>query len=300
MRLLVKIDFDGIICAFLLKKVLPISEIRFTTPLEILSKTISSQKNDIVANLPYLEGCEFWFDHHATNSPPKNDFKGIFRINPSAASLVYEYFGAEKNFPNLKDLIDFTDRIDSGDLTFDEVLEPKNHVLVAKTIESKIYLERSQEFNLRLIELYEKTINPQEILNDPEVAKRVKIFLSNQNYFREMVKKHSELIGKIVVTDIRFLKNFPKGDRFFVYTLFPEATLALKAFHTQQEPNHTILSVSHNIFNRVSKVHVGDFCKKYNGGGHEGAAIARFERTEPKEKIWQIVQELNDLENASQ
>lgn len=296
MRLFLKVDFDAVISAMLLKKVLPITEIHFIAPLDIIEGKIKAQKGDVVANLPYLEGCEYWFDHHPTNTLKESkEYKGLFRIAPSAAGLIYEYFGGEKTFPNMKDLIVMTDRIDAAELTIEEVKEPKEHLLIANTIDSKTFIPAAKAYDLRLIEIYGQTQDPEKILQFPEVKIRAEKFQNRQDYFREMLKRYTRLEGNIIVTDIRFCRNFPRGDRFFVYTMFPKATLAIKAFHTKQEPTKAIVSVTQNIFNR-SKVHVGNFCKNYDGGGHEGAAICRFPREDADKMLKKIFAELNELD----
>ena len=123
MRIVTRPDFDGIVCAALLKEVYPIQEpILWAEPGDMQRGRVTVNDGDIIANLPYHENCALWFDHHYS-AKIDNPFEGIYQIAPSAAGLVYNYL--EDKLPSgFGELIRETDRIDSAYLTLDEVLHP--------------------------------------------------------------------------------------------------------------------------------------------------------------------------------
>ena len=53
MRLVTRSDFDGIMCAVLLKEVETIEDIVFTHPKDIQDGKVLITSNDILSNIPY-------------------------------------------------------------------------------------------------------------------------------------------------------------------------------------------------------------------------------------------------------
>jgi len=56
-RLVTRSDFDGLICAVLLKDMNLIEEIKFVHPKDMQDEIIDVTDNDITTNLPYVKGC---------------------------------------------------------------------------------------------------------------------------------------------------------------------------------------------------------------------------------------------------
>ena len=105
MRLVTRSDFDGLICAALLKQVEQIDSIQFVHPKDLQDGKCDIGANDVLTNVPYVPGCGLWFDHHATEIERvvgKIDFRGDCRLAPSAARVVYDYYGGSARFPRCR------------------------------------------------------------------------------------------------------------------------------------------------------------------------------------------------------
>jgi len=135
MRIVTRPDFDGIVCAVLLNEALNIREpVKWVEPNELQRGLVNIRKGDIIANLPYRDNCTLWFDHHYTNRIFRS-FRGVFKIAPSAAGLIYEYYKDHLK-RDYRELIAATDKIDAADLTLDQVLQPEkyNYILLSMTV----------------------------------------------------------------------------------------------------------------------------------------------------------------------
>ena len=65
LRLLTRSDFDGVVCAALLKQLGLISEIEFTHPREIQRGKFRVTPSDILTKLPFVDDCHLCFDHRS-------------------------------------------------------------------------------------------------------------------------------------------------------------------------------------------------------------------------------------------
>src|SRR6056297_3730289 len=127
-RLVTRSDFDGLVCAVLLKELDMIDEIKFVHPKDMQDGLIAISDNDITTNLPYVEGVHLAFDHHLSESRRNagHDNYVIDPDAPSAARVVYNYYGGADSFPNVPaELMDAVDKGDSANFEMDEVLQPR-------------------------------------------------------------------------------------------------------------------------------------------------------------------------------
>jgi hypothetical protein len=276
-----------------------IEAIQFAYPKDIQDGKVVVPENSVIANLPYHPNCALWFDHHASEEElgaPMAAFTGIkgkFGLAPSAARLIYDYYGPEK-FTKYKDLVEATDRIDSAQLMMDDVTDPQGYVLLSYTVDPRSGL-RDLELQMYFIMLIDwlKTKPIDEILQIPEVKLMTERLLSEDRNFREALQQHSHLEGNVVVTDFRGLPNVPPGNRFIIYTLFPQANVSVRMFDGKDGAISTI-SVGHSIFNRTCKTNVGKLLAEYGGGGHKGAGTAQFPKAEADEKFQEIIRRLKE------
>src|SRR4051812_40787590 len=121
MRLVTRADFDGLICAVLLKEVGVIDSLIFVHPKDIQDGKVLIDANDVLANVPYWPGCGLWFDHHVSENDVHmfaGDIPGVSKPAPSCARNIYEYYGA-KHFEGYEDMLVAVDKCDSGNLTAD-------------------------------------------------------------------------------------------------------------------------------------------------------------------------------------
>ena len=271
MRVVARPDFDGIVCAVLIYEAEKIdSPPLWIEPGQVQKGEADIRPGDIMANLPYDKRCSMWFDHHVSNDL-HHDVEGAFRVAPSAAGVVYEYYKTlgkiEKNFD---ELIRETDIIDSADLTEDQVLYPEKYpyVLLSMTIKNRDasdppYWDRLVSL-LRSKDIY-------EVMEDIEVGKRCREVVEENRAFVDILKKHTIIRGKISVCDFRSLEETPSGNRFLTYCLFPETMVSVRIRYDHNNRDSVILSIGHSIFNQSCRVNLGKLLSNYGGGGHAGA-----------------------------
>jgi oligoribonuclease NrnB/cAMP/cGMP phosphodiesterase (DHH superfamily) len=275
MRIVTRPDFDGIVCAVLLFEALDIKHpVIWVEPTIVQKGLVDIQNEDIVANLPYDDRCALWFDHHYTNQID-TPFKGAFKIAPSAAGIIFEYY-KDRLARDYSELVQSADKIDSADLTLDEVLHPENYpyVLLSLTIS-----------------------NEEQVLMDSEVKQRCQSVVAQNDRYVDFVKKHTSINQNISVTDLRALGKTPSGNRFLVYSLFPDTVANMRIRYEDKDKQTIVVNVGHSIFNPNCNVNVGLMLAEFDGGGHRGAGSARFDASRADEYIPQIIDMLLKNEN---
>lgn len=269
MRIVTRPDFDGIVCAALLYDVEEIDRpIRWAEPNELQKGFVEILEGDIIANLPFHPNCAIWFDHHVTNRPDI-PFRGLYKLAPSAAGVIHEYYRG-KFERNYDELIRETDRIDSADLTLDEVLAPEKYpyILLSMTVSGRD--EADEPYWNHLIQLIRR-LDIDGILADPEVKRQCDRVIAQNKRFVTVLKENTRLQGHITVTDFRKLDKVPNGNRFLVYSLYPEAVVSVRIRHDGRERERVVIGVGHSIFNPECRVNVGLMLTRFGGGGHRGA-----------------------------
>jgi hypothetical protein len=291
MRLVTRGDLDGLTCAVLITSCEPIEEIVLVHPQDITDKRVAIGKSDVLANLPYHPACAKWFDHHLltdSNEKPPEQFDGGYSLAPSAARVVFEYYlGQHPELRRHERLLWETDRLDSAQLTLDDVLEPKGHILLGFTLDPRTGLGAYQDYFRRLVEEL-KARSIEEVLALPEVQERVARIREQDARFREATLAHSRLDGNVIVTDFREASPIPVGNRFLVYTLFPAGNVSLR-LHWGPNRTHVAAAAGHSIFNRTSRTNVGELMSRYGGGGHRGAGTCLLSADKAPAQIAEIV-----------
>lgn len=297
MRLVTRADLDGLTSAVIITMKEPIDELLLVHPQDITDKRVEIRGDDILANLPYHPNAAKWFDHHLltdSNEKPPAQFEGRYRVAPSAARLVYEYY-TEKHpddaaLQRLAKLVDETDRLDAAQLTPDDVESPQGYILLGYTIDSRTGLGNFEEYFRQLV-AWLRTSTIEEILEQPEVKRRVDRIRNEQEEFRSLLQRNSFQINNVVVTDLREIERVPAGNRFLVYSLFPEANVSLRV-HWGPSHDAVVAAVGHSIFNRTCKTSVGELMSRYGGGGHRGAGTCILPIDKAAEAIDEILYEL--------
>lgn len=311
MRLVTRADFDGLVCGAVITLMEEIDSYLFVEPKFMQDGQVEIRRGDVIANLPYDPNTTLWFDHHVTNAFAWRDHtgqsedvtlvpgKGGFRIAPSAARVVYEYYtqavrGGDRKkaagvkvleTPRMKYLLDEADKIDAALLTPEDVLHPAGYVLISMTVDGKF---EDEPYWLKLIDyLRDKTV--EETLRDPEVKRRCQKILDDQERLKKILLDRGRLEGNVILLDLRGIKDMPEGNRFLLYTLFPTANISVKIAEDSQRENTTAISVGYNIFNPTSNVNVGELLKNYGGGGHKVVGSSRVPNDRAEEALREIV-----------
>ena len=287
MRIVTRPDFDGVVCAALLYEAKNVKEpVKWVEPNDMQKGHVDIHEGDIIANLPYDERCTLWFDHHHTNKIHK-PFNGSFKIAPSAAGIVFEYY-KDKFQRDYSELIKETDKIDSADLSLDEVLHPEkyDYVLLSMTV-----LGRNEDDELywnRLVDLLRK-LDIKRVLQDPEVKARCDAVVEMNKEYKKILQENTKLMQHVSITDFRSFDKTPAGNRFLVYSMFPEAVVSVNIRYDNGDKEKVAVSAGHSIFNRNCNVNVGLMLSNFEGGGHRGAGACRFHVSKAEDYIPKIL-----------
>lgn len=291
MRLVTRGDMDGLTCAVLITSCEEIDDIQLAHPQDITEKRLFISDDDIIANLPYQSGCGKWFDHHLltdANERPPEQFDGRYGLAPSAARMVYEYYlGRCPDIQKYEHLLAETDRLDSAQLALDDVLEPKDYILLGYTLDPRTGLGAYEDYFRKLV-AWLKTLPLEEILRQPEVQERVLKIRANDQAFRDETLANSRLDGNVVFTDFRNVSPTPIGNRFLVYTLFPQSNVSLR-LHWGPSREHVACALGHSIFNRTCRTAVGELLSRYGGGGHRGAGTCLLPAATADAQVAEII-----------
>ena len=276
MRLLTRSDFDGLACGAVLKELGVIDSWKFVHPKDMQDGLVEVTDNDVLANVPYVKGCKMWFDHHSSESERLGsdvEFEGESRIEDSAARVIYEYYGGKERLPHFEPMIIAVDKVDAAKLTKEEILDPEGWVLLGFIMDPRTGLGRFRDFRISNYELMENLIDAcasqdiDEILKNPDVAERAQLYYEQAALFKEMVAAYTKIYGNVIVTDLRGVETIYTGNRFLVYSLYPDQNISVWVVDGRGKQNCPI-AVGHSILNRTSKTDVGALMLKYGGGGH--------------------------------
>jgi hypothetical protein len=296
MRLVTRGDMDGLTSAVIISLNEEISDVELIHPQDITSGRAEIRTDDILINVPYHPNCGMWFDHHqhtATYREPPADFKGAYGLAPSAARLVFDYYGGAEKMPELAELVHETDRMDSADLKIDDVTRPSGYIKLGFTIDSRTGIGAFKDYFLTLYDLLRRLMPVEEILAHPAVARRCQRMDESELAFRTALREHSRVEGNVIVTDFRGLSEPPVGNRFLVYALYPDVNVSIR-LHWGPKREFVVAVVGHSIFNRSCTTDVGELAARYGGGGHRGAGSIPLDPDTADDTVAEIVAELQD------
>lgn len=285
-RLVTRSDFDGLVCAVLLKELDMIDDIKFVHPKDMQDGKIEVTDRDITTNLPYVEGVYLAFDHHASETIRNQEIKEnhIIEANaPSAARVVYNYYGGEDTFTKISDeMMEAVDKSDSAQFQQDEVLNPKNWVLLNFIMDARTGLGRFRNFRISNYQLmmelidYCKHHSIEQILALPDVKERIDLYFEQETKFKEQLKECSTVYGNLVVLDLRDEEVIYAGNRFMIYALYPKCNISIHVMWGLKQQN-TVFAVGKSIFNRSSNTNIGELMLQYGGGGHANAGTCQVD-----------------------
>ena len=275
MRLVTRGDLDGLTCALLLQEVEAIDSVALAHPKDVQDGRTEITSNDILANLPYDSRVGLWFDHHASQQSQADrpeGFKGAYEVAPSAARVIAKHYGEEK-FARYTELLTETDRLDHAQLTMDDVLNPQRWILLGLTLDPRSGLGGFREYFEKLMRLCREQ-PVEEVLQESEVAGRVERLRAEDEAFKQHLLEVSKVEQNVIYMDVRGMRGLPAGNRFLVYTLFPEQNISLRVADGLAGKFFTV-QAGHSIFNRTCNTHVGELMAKHGGGGHKGAGTCQ-------------------------
>lgn len=301
-RLVTRSDFDGLVCAVLLKDLDLIDDIKFVHPKDMQDGKVEISPKDITTNLPYVPGCYLAFDHHFSETIRAGDHKQENHIidphAPSAARVVYDYYGGKAKFPRIQDdMMVAVDKADAAQFNREEILSPTDWVLLNFLMDARTGLGRFREFRISNYNLmmdliaYCRDHTIKQILELPDVKERVDLYFSHHPKFIDQLLNCSKVHKNLVVLDLRNEETIYAGNRFMIYALYPQCNISIHCLWGLKKMN-TAFAVGKSILNRSSKTNIGDLCLKYGGGGHENAGTCQVENDQSEKVLGELIEKI--------
>lgn len=304
-RLITRSDMDGLVCGIILKELDLIDEVTFAHPKDMQDGKIEVSKCDISTNLPYVEGIYLSFDHHASETERVGGKKENHIIDvksPSAARVVYDYFGGKSN-PKLANIADdmmiAVDKADSANFTREDILDPQGWELLSFLMDARTGLGRFRDFGISNFQLMMKLIDYcrechsiQEILEIPDVKERVELYNVQAQKARLQIERCAVVHGNLVVLDLRDEDQIWATNRFVIYALFPKCNISIHAMWGKGQQN-TVFATGKSILNRTSNTNVGNLMLKYGGGGHEAAGTCQIDNDKADAVLQELIAQIN-------
>lgn len=303
-RLVTRSDFDGLVCAMLLRELDIIGDIKFVHPKDVQDGKVDLSDNDITTNLPFDKRVALAFDHHESEliRNKKEDYEGKYIIDgdaKSAARVVYDYYGGKERFKKVSDEIMIAvDKGDSADFTEDEILNPTGWVLMNFLMDARTGLGRFHDFRISnydlMMELIDYCVDHDinDVLNLPDVKERVDLYFEQQELFKDQLKKITRIEDKVAVIDLRNEETIYAGNRFMVYAMWPETELSVHVAWGFKKQN-TAVMIGKSIINRSSDFNIGELCLTYGGGGHANAGTCQLDNDKVDAELPIIIDKLN-------
>jgi hypothetical protein len=298
MRLLTRFDFDGICCAALLHEVGVVDDVKFCHPKDLQDGIIPVTKDDVLANVPLVEGCGLWFDHHSSEMERHDlhgHYEGASKPALSAARVIYEYYDGENKLSRFEEMMKFVDIADAALFTPEDILNPKGWVLLAFICDPRTGLSFFQDFRINHYDFMQemidilRTTSIDRIMENRDVKERADQYFKMEEHFEEFLLKHSKSDGPVAITDMRDLQENPPGNRFLIYSLFPDTNISLRLMDGKGKQN-IVFSMGHSITNRTSKINVGSLLLKYGGGGHERAGTCQVPHDDADHVLGELIE----------
>jgi nanoRNase/pAp phosphatase (c-di-AMP/oligoRNAs hydrolase) len=299
-RLVTRSDFDGLVCAALLKHLDMLDDVKFVHPKDVQDGNVELGSGDITTNLPYHPGVHIAFDHHHSETLRVQGRPANHVIVPGAASaarVVYEHFGAEATFPGIEELMDAVDKADAAQFSLDEILQPPGWVLLNFLMDPRTGLGRFREFRISnyqlMMELVDvcTTLSVEEILAMPDVAERVDLYLEHADRAVEQIRRCATVHGDLVVLDLRDEEVIHPTNRFTIYALFPQCNISIHVLWGLKQQN-TVFATGKSIIDRGSGTNIGELMLSYGGGGHEAAGTCQIENEDAVRVLGELVERI--------
>lgn len=305
MRLITRSDFDGLACAVFLKEAGIIDHWTFAHPKDLQDGLVEVTKDDCLANVPFVEGCGLWFDHHSSEQERNayaGKYQGDSRPCPSAAHVIYDYYGGKERFPNFDALLNAVDKVDSANLTKEEILNPYTDkwILLGFIMGPRTGLGRFRNFTISNYQLMEKlidwcrTMSIDEIMDLADIQERVELYKEQTELFIDIIKKHTVIDENAILTDLRGVEPIYTGNRFIIYSLYPEQNISVWVVSGKGGQGCSA-AVGYSILNKTCRVDVDSLMLKYNGGGHRVVGTCQFNNENMDVELPKMLAELREL-----
>ena len=301
-RLITRSDFDGLVCAVLLKHLDLIDDIKFVHPKDMQDGSVEVTDRDISTNLPYVHGVHLAFDHHLSETIRNEGERDNHIIDPdapSAARVVWKHYGGHEAFPaDWDEMMEAVDRGDSAQFNKEQVLNPTDWDLLNFLMDARTGLGRFREFRISNYNLmmdlidYCKNHTIAEIMQLPDVVERIELYNEQSDKFKTQIQRCSTVHDNLVVLDLRNEETIHAGNRFIIYALYPDCNISIHVMWGREKQN-TVFATGKSIFDRSSKTNVGELMLKYGGGGHQAAGTCQVDNDKAEAVLKELIAAIN-------
>ena len=299
-RLVTRSDFDGLVCAALLKHLNLIDDILFVHPKDMQDGKVAITSHDITTNLPYVTGCHLAFDHHLSetlrNQPASNHL--IDADAPSAARVVWKHYGGHDAFPrDWDEMMEAVDKADAAQFSREDILDPQGWELLSFIMDARTGLGRFRDFRISNYQLMMQLIDfcqthgINEILQLPDVEERVALYLDHQREAKAQIQRCATVYHNLVVLDLRNEETIYAVNRFVIYALYPQCNISIHVMWGVKQQN-TVFAIGKSILDRSSNTNVGELCLSYNGGGHANAGTCQLTNEDAEAALRELIAEI--------
>jgi nanoRNase/pAp phosphatase (c-di-AMP/oligoRNAs hydrolase) len=295
-------DFDGLVCAALLKELDMLDDILFVHPKDMQDGKVEITDRDITTNLPYVEGAYLSFDHHSSEEERVENGKPnhvMVSGADSAARVVFDYFGGAERFPGVSDeMMTAVDKADAAQFSTDEILSPQGWILLSFLMDPRTGLGRFRDFRISNYQLMMQLIDDcmrlsiDEILETPDVKERVELYRAHENEAIEQIQSCAEVHGNVVVLDLREEEIIHPTNRFMIYAVFGSQNVSIHVLWGLKQQN-TVFATGKSIIDRTSRTNVGKLMFEYGGGGHEAAGTCQVPNEDAGRVLGELLQRIN-------
>ena len=297
-RLVTRSDFDGLVCAALLKELGLLDDILFVHPKDMQDGKVEVGPGDITTNLPYVPGVGLAFDHHASEAIRVADSPENHIIVPgalSAARVVYDHYGGAERFPAIsEEMMAAVDQADSARFSEPDILDPQGWILMSFLMDPRTGLGRFRDFRISNYQLMMQLIDDctqmtvEEILQTPDVAERVALYNEHSDRAAEQIRRCSTVDGNLVVLDLRDEEVIHPTNRFMIYALYPDTNISIHVLWGLKQQN-TVFAAGKSILNRSSQTNVGELMLAHDGGGHDAAGTCQIANEDASAILGELV-----------
>lgn len=286
--LFTKSDFDGLVCAALLKNAGMVNNIVFVHGFDVEQGRVEIKEGDIMCNLPETAPCKLCFNYGAG----LNDAK-------SSARLVYDYIGENASYENkdlVLDLLHAVDKAQSGEFTIEDVLEPKAWDMLNFIMDSRTGLGRVRAFRMsnyaimmRLVDFL-LSYSPDKILEMPDIKERLDYYEDSKDEYREMLEYNSREDGGILIIDLRDEQYLKPANRFMKYAIYPDCEVAIQIMWGLRQKN-TVFALGSSIFSK-SMLDLENIISEFGGMGHRYSGSIQVENANADEVLTKLIEKI--------
>ena len=301
-RLVTRSDFDGLVCAALLKQLGMLDDILFVHPKDMQDGKVKLTDRDITTNLPYVPGVHLAFDHHDSELERLDGTAENHVISAdamSAARVVYDHFGGADRFPGISEgLMHAVDKADAARFSENEILEPHGWIFLSFLMDPRTGLGRFREFRISNYQLMMQLVDActrlsaDEVLASPDVAERVALYRAHAEAANEQILRCAVVHDNLVVLDLREEEVIHPTSRFQIYALFPQCNISIHVLWGLKQQN-TVFAVGKSILDRSSTTVVGGLMLEYGGGGHDAAGTCQVENERAAAAQTELIARIN-------